>query len=352
VTEIASTRKIAYHRDRLEAYLRGERIFPASLELDLSTACNRHCPECPSTTSPKAHSLSMAFVRRLLGLLEGQTRGLLLSGGEPTMAPTFAPTLRLARERGFVDIVVVTNGTFLDEPQVADALLAHASAIRVSLYDWQESDGGLLPTLHRIEALRTRIERKGSALQIGVSALTTRHNAPRLADVAAQAASAGAHWIYFHPTCIRWEVGAPTRVDQRGVLAAIDALSHEQPDGFHSYVFRERYQEMPLVFHGYHAAHLLLVIGADGINYLGAEVKYQPQHAIANLTGKWRDGFLWDAQRLAEIDAVDSRTYPALGSRHRGVLYSHWIEQLREGAPAGQQTAPGTTPGLAFPHIL
>ncbi len=45
----------------------------------------------------------------------------------------------------------------------------------------------------------------------------------------------------------------------------------------------DRYVDTGLSFDGYHAAHFLLVVGADGMNYLGAEVKYQPQYAIADL---------------------------------------------------------------------
>ena len=41
MSEIASTFKITYHRDKLRSYLRDEPIFPATLELDLTSACNR-----------------------------------------------------------------------------------------------------------------------------------------------------------------------------------------------------------------------------------------------------------------------------------------------------------------------
>jgi hypothetical protein len=270
------------------------------------------------------------------------------------MAPTFPQVLRMARERGFLDVAVVTNGSLLDEERVAAALLEHASTIRLSLYDWDSgSCAGLYPTLKRIERLRSRVDRECSALQIGVGALTSSENANALQTVAREAASAGAHWIYFHPTCTRWEAACPTAVDQDGVLAQIDELRAHQPDGFRVFVLRDRYVKSPIEFAAYHAACFLLVIGADGLNYLGAEVKYRPQHAIADVAGNWRDDFLWQRPRMERINSVNSQTYPAIGSRHRGVLYSHWIQQLlAQSQGTAAETLATLAGGFLFPHIL
>ena len=354
MSEIASTFKITYHKEKLESYLRNESIFPATLELDLTSVCNRTCPNCPSATSLPSKNLEPDFIERLFSLLEGQTRGLLLTGGEPTMAPTFPEALRMARERDFVDVVVVTNGTFLNEERVASALLTYASAVRVSLYDWSaESCGGLYPALKRIEALRSRIDREGSKLQIGVSALTSKKNANGLSTVAQEAISAGAHWIYFHPLCTKWDAGSPLRVDQKGVPNRIEECQAGQLNGFGVFFFHDRYSEGKIEFDGYHSAHFLLVIGADGMNYLGAEVKYQRQHIIADVAGNWRNDFLWQSQRLQRIQAVNSRTYPAIGSRHRGVLYNSLVEQLMQfGQKAADESPPFSRDGFLFPHIL
>ena len=354
MSQIASTFKITYHKEKLESYLRDESIFPATLELDLTSACNRKCPNCPSTTNLPSYNLESDFVERLFSALEGQTRGLILTGGEPTMAPNFAKTLRMARRYGFVDVVVVTNGTFLNEEKVADALLTNASAVRVSMYDWSaESCGGLRSTLERIEALRSRIDREGSQLQIGVSALTSKENASALGSVTHQVLSAGAHWIYFHPLCTKWDSGSPLRVDQRGVLKQIEELHTDQSNHSGVFVFCDRYMEGDVKFNGYHATHFLLVIGADGMNYLGAEVKYHRKHIIADVAGNWRNDFLWQSQRLQRIQAVNSQTYPAIGSRHRGVLYNNLIEQfIKRGQRAPDETLPVPKNTFLFPHIL
>jgi hypothetical protein len=89
------------------------------------------------------------------------------------------------------------------------------------------------------------------------------------------------------------------------------------------------------------------------MNYLGAEVKYQPKHIIADVAGDWKDNFLWDGTRLERMRGADSSTYPAIGSRHRGVLYNDFIERLmrsKEEAP-GELSAVNRDDVL-FPHIL
>jgi sulfatase maturation enzyme AslB (radical SAM superfamily) len=354
MTEIASVYKVAYHRQKLGAYLRGEQILPATLELDISTECNRKCPNCPSTTSPHSSELSLSFIERLFARLQGETKGLLLSGGEPTLASTFPEVLRLAREYGFVDIAIVTNGSLLDKERVASALCSYASAIRVSIYDWtRERRGDLQATLRRMETLRSRIEREGSELQIGSSVLTTKENADSLHLIAREVASAGAHWVYFHPMCIRWDTGAPERVNQSGVLARIKEYQHERSEKFQIFTFADRYTDREIEFSGYHAAHFLLVIGADGMNYLGAEVKYHPRYVIADPANNWHDDFLWRRERLKKIASVGSRTYPAVASRHRGILYNQTIQSLinRDERSLDVPTAThGET--YVFPHIL
>jgi hypothetical protein len=174
-----------------------------------------------------------------------------------------------------------------------------------------------------------------------------------LPSVIHKVASAGAHWIYFHPMCIRWETGAPERVSQSGVLTIIRKCQKRQPKKFRVYTFPDRYIESEIEFSAYHAAHFLLVVGADGMNYLGAEVKYQHRFVIADLNMDWADDFLWQSQRLKRIESVNSRTYPAVASRHRGVLYSHVIQDLIDSDKRSMDAVSMTSRATyAYPHIL
>ena len=356
MSQIASPYKIAYHQANLAAYLKGERIFPATLELDITSRCTRICPNCPSSRSKRIFDLNWSFIDGLLASLEGQTQGLLLTGGEPTLSPRFADVLSLARKRGFQEIAVVTNGTRLDRDDVLDALVRQATSVRISLYDWEAgTDAGWRKVIENIKGLRARIDRAESTLRIGVSALTSKDRVPLLPRIAESVHAAGAHWIYFHPACIGWDNGCPVQVDQDGVLESIETYQRTlRPSaGFEALISRFRYSSKGIRFSAYHAAHFLLVIGADGLNYLGPEVKYQPRYVLADATGGRTPDFLWRPERLRKIGAITSDRYPAAKSRLRGVLYNDFIERIIDARQTREEKAILRAPdGFLFPHIL
>jgi len=354
LTEIASSFKITYHREKLGDYLNGKNIFPATLELDITSQCNRTCTDCPSSRSTQAHWLGMNFIENLFAGLEGQTQGLLLTGGEPTLSPDFPQVLKKARNLGFTEIAVVTNGGFLNEESVANALLAYASTIRISVYDWEKGACRERQTvLKRIENLRKRIENERSDLQIGVSVLTDRNRIALLPKIANAVCAAGAHWAYFHPMCTGWELGRPVSKNQLGVLTVLENYQKRLTDGFGVYFSRDRYLPAQLEFRKYHTANFLLVVGADGLNYLGAEVKYNPSYVIADLSKNWHGNFLWRASRQKRIQSVNNENYAALHSRHRGVLYNDLVEKFINGRmDLAEITSSSSSHDFYFPHIL
>jgi organic radical activating enzyme len=353
MSEVASGRKVAYHIEKLMSYLQGKPIFPATLEMDITSRCTRICQDCPSSRSSESDNLSLEFVRDLFALFEGQTRGLLMTGGEPTISPDFPAVLRMAREFGFEDIAVVTNGSRLGIEPVAEALIEYASTIRLSMYDWESGGCGIKTTLQDIEKLRRKIDSTGSPLQIGISMLTSSRVVDRLGSLAEEVRNSGAHWIYFHPMCSGWNHGCPQQVDQKGVLEAVTAYRDSLRNGFEAFISIDRYRREPIEFRSYHAAHFLMILGADKKNYLGAEVKYQPQHVLSELPDPLTPDFLWQEQRLKRISELNSTSYPALGSRHRGVLYSHFIDSLMRTPPSQlRATIQAAVRDHRFPHIL
>jgi hypothetical protein len=329
---VASQYKVTAHQQRITDYLAGKPVFPITLELDLTSRCNRSCQDCPSARAADADILQQKFIETLLDRLAGRTPGLLLTGGEPTMAPLFAWSLKTARQKDFKEIAVVTNGSRLDEPEVYPALLENASTIRLSLYDFKNSScEGIEQSLARIKRLRKKIDASGSELKIGISTLTSTHRIPVLKKITAAVQQAGAHWLYFHPMCWNWGKGAPVMIDQTGVIDVVQDLQQTYLDTLDIYYAPERYSNKKVAFKGYHGAHFLMIVGADGKNYLGAEVKYQPDFVVADLNLDLEDNFLWHPRRLANIASIRSNKYRAIQSRHRGALYSALIQKLKDG---------------------
>lgn len=322
--------KCSLGQAQVEAYVAGKNIFPRTVEMDLTTRCTRTCPTCPSAGSRlPAHLLTAEFVDRFLGILEGQTRGIILSGGEPTSSPHFVDILRIARRRNFAEVATISNGSELGRPEIQDALMASATAIRVSLYDWYDADTPA-PTffkqLERVAALRNRVDREGSKLEVGVAMLTSRKRLPRMLGAARHATASGAHWLYFHPMCESWAEGRPVQENQEGVLEAVQALQRSAAPGVGVFIPEQRYSRYPLRFSAFHAAHFLIQIGADGVNYASPEAKYQPSCALANLHEYLGDDFLWRPERIAAIQALNSERYHFAGTRHRGAMFSDFLE--------------------------
>ena len=348
--EMVSPLKVLWHLDKVADFLSGRAFFPATLELGVTTACNLSCPDCPSRRGNPGLFLPADTAERLFALCRGRTFGVIVSGGEPTLHPGFGRLLAMAREHEFRDVVVISNGSRLDRDEVAGPLLRHASAVRVSIYDWQGGAApGLSPTLKRIAWLRREIEKSGSPLQIGTSLLTRGVSRKRLGLAVAAVRAAGAHWLYLHPTCVSTATGAARAKGQERLLAALESCRLKQPAEFAVHYLAQRFSIQPAAFQGYHAAHFVMVVGADGDNYLSSETKYQPHYRIAVAADYAKRDFFNEPARHGAIAAVHAADYPAGGGRNRGVFYSQVLEEARHG-----NAGPGesTVPDFLLPHIL
>jgi MoaA/NifB/PqqE/SkfB family radical SAM enzyme len=322
--------KVDIDHPKIEAYLKGERIYPTTMEIDLTQLCTRACSGCPYGVSRKAGlTLELPFLDRLLGILGPHTPGLVLSGGESTIVPHFGQVLALARKKGFKEIALISNGGHTHKPHVQDALLEHVTSIRISLYDWQDGKSEyFIKTLDKIRILRNRIDKEGSRLEIGASMLTRSEWNSRYEAVALEALAAGADWIYFHPYCVDWDKTHPVQADQTGVLDAIENIRAAAPQNANIQVPLERYSEKPLHFKKLHGSYFLIHVGADGIIYAGPECKYEKDFALLDLHEYMKDDFLWHPQRLMRLGQFTSDNYRYIGTKHRPPMFSDHIQKI------------------------
>jgi MoaA/NifB/PqqE/SkfB family radical SAM enzyme len=128
--QMYANHKSALNLTQVDAFLAEKNVFPRTIEMDVTTRCTRSCPLCPSAGSRLPHhTLRPEFVDRLLGVVEGETRGIIFSGGEPTFSPHFVDLLRIARRRRFLEVAVISNGSELGRPEIQDALMQYATGI-------------------------------------------------------------------------------------------------------------------------------------------------------------------------------------------------------------------------------
>ncbi len=351
---VFSPAKVMLAEERIKKYLHGERIYPITIELDLSQRCTRSCLGCPYRSArQQGLSLQLSFLERLFTILGPRTPGLVISGGEPTLSPLFPETVSLARKTGFQEIAVITNGSCLDDDRVCDALLQGVTSVRVSLYDWQEGDSEyFLQTLRNIENLRKRADIENSPLEISAALLTRREWTHRLAHAGRAAFDSGIHWLYFHPFCVDWESRFPKQADQTGVLDIIAGLEKNSFRPEDIQVPYERYNSNPLIFSELHGSYFLIQVGADGINYAGPECKYDSHYALLDLNVYLKEDFLWHPQRLARIKAINSDNYSPIGTRHRPPIFSAYLQQFINHSPAIEAAVQAMPLSFRHPHII
>ncbi len=110
--------------------------FPVEFALELAAVCNLACVMCPvPTTSRKRRLMDEALFRKAVDEVASETGFVLFPQGfgEPMLHPKWAELLSHAKAKGIGPIVVLTNGTLLDERNVARLLDLDLDALVVSI---------------------------------------------------------------------------------------------------------------------------------------------------------------------------------------------------------------------------
>ena len=144
------------------------------LDVVLGYDCNLACDYCTITPAMRRRALSTADVMRALG--EGRRRGydaVSFTGGEPTIRKDLVALVRAAREAGYRDVKLQTNGLLLAHgPNVATLVGAGVTRFHVSIHT------------HDADAYDALVQRDGAypAMVAGLDELVARGLAP-VADV-------------------------------------------------------------------------------------------------------------------------------------------------------------------------
>ena len=126
--------KIAWHQDRVDAWKRGERIAPITIDMALTRACNYGCNFCYAMLQENDRQvISQKVIYDFLeDCAEIGVRGIsLVSDGESTISPVFVDTVVRGSELG-LSMAVGTNGFVLTREKL-ELILPHLTYLRVNI---------------------------------------------------------------------------------------------------------------------------------------------------------------------------------------------------------------------------
>lgn len=116
--------KIGWHKERVDAWMRGEKIAPITIDMALNRTCNYACKFCYATLQEnQGYAITKDVMTRFLDdCAEVGVKGVsLVSDGESTLNPAFVHTIQYGHSKG-ISMAVGSNGYLLDEKRIRDII--------------------------------------------------------------------------------------------------------------------------------------------------------------------------------------------------------------------------------------
>lgn len=342
--------KLLRHSDRIDAMLRGEVVYPVSVEFDLSNTCNHGCPWCSFNgfrqdnwvQFPKSRALAL-----LEELAEVGVKSITFTGGGEPLTHKDAPLLFMQASLVGLEFGVVTNGRLLFG-RARDYIAEFAKFCRVSLDAGTPQTHQLLHATPKpefdivLENLRKTREAAGDrALTLGASFCVFDCNVDEIETAAQLVKQTGANYLEVRPVfATEWRGGGFSRaLSDANVERARAALAHAKAtlDGDHFRVIGmisrfDQLQGAPKDFARCHIGPLTTVINADGYIYHCCQMRGLPNFRAGSVLEQSFKDVWWNDQHRAMVDAIDvTKCAPC---RYQG--YNRLVEQafLQDGLHA------------------
>lgn len=278
--------KLLKHAPRVESMLRGEMVFPVSVEIDLSNRCPHDCPMCSFGTSSSQGYRQQNWVtfpaERMWTLLSelaecGVQSVTFTGGGEPLIHPQAAKLFDRATEVG-LEWGLVTNGVLL-KGAVAESVAQRATFCRISLdagtnATHQITHGIKVAQFDSILAnLRALRKQARPALTIGASFCVQPSNAHEVLEAATLVKLHGGNYLEVRPTFPTdwrgdgWQAALTAEQIATAKAQMDDARQTLADDRFQVIGMIDRFDALAAPQKGYSHCRigpLTTVIGADG----------------------------------------------------------------------------------------
>ena len=141
--------KLAWHQDRVDAWLRGERIAPITIDCALTRACTYRCTYCYGML--QANDIKKMTREVIFRFLDdaaeiGVKAISFVSDGESTCSPHLYDAILRGKQNG-LDMAIGTNGYLLKEDKLEDVL----PALTYLRFNISAADGDRYAAIHGCE---------------------------------------------------------------------------------------------------------------------------------------------------------------------------------------------------------
>jgi len=321
--------KLLLHRDRIFSSLKGELVYPVSVEIDLSNVCPHDCPFCSFGTSTSQGYRQQNWQTfpepRIFTLLEelkscGVKSVTFTGGGEPLVHRKAAEIFLKATALG-LSWGLVTNGLLL--PRVIDAL-SGATFVRISL------DAGTPETHHKTHGLPVgqyqyddiidnihAVREAYPLLTIGASFCLMDENFKEVYKAAKDVRDAGGSYLEVRPTFPtewRGDGWGHALSDADGAKVEVDhARLHLDTSTFQVIGMAERFDALATPEKQYSKCRvgpLTTVIGATGAIYHCCVQRGQPSFEVGSIRHQSFQDAWKEVHSLRMADQIDVKRCP------------------------------------------
>jgi radical SAM protein with 4Fe4S-binding SPASM domain len=341
--------KLLRHADRIESMIRGDVVYPISVELDLSNTCNHGCPWCSFNGFRQDNWVQWPTDRAFALLTELAEVGVksitFTGGGEPLTHKDAARLFRHCAALG-MQFGVVTNGRLLLGAARA-AIAELATFVRISL------DAGTVQTHQMLHAtakpeltqilgnLRATRELAGERLTIGAAFCVFDVNVDEIETAAQLVKAHGGNYLEVRPVFpTEWRGGGFARALSDANVERAQAVLERARDLTEAPDFKvigmiQRFDALRGAekgFSGCHIGPLTTVINADGYIYHCCIQRGMPNFRAGSVLERPFKDVWWDAQHQAMVADIDVAKCPPC----RYASYNRLIEQgfLKDGLHA------------------
>ncbi|MFF3242730.1 radical SAM protein [Streptomyces sp. NPDC002870] len=326
-----SPQKVLAHGNLLKSFVEGSEIKPVHMRIGIMGACNMRCNFC-NFHSPNEEQFYDLFsfkdsiatdkaVTLLREFAENDGRAVTFCGsGECTIHPGYSEIARAGHSAG-LRLGLITNGSRLGRPAVADCVAATHTWVRIGLNAGTEAtfDAITRDREHTFTSFLGSVGRLREAavdpeFRIGFNYVITKQNYREILEAARIARESGAHYVRFEPefySALGHETIESVMAEVSQSLTEAAALS---TDGFEVSVPKldrgpmDQVEEVEGDFERCHYSRFVTAVGADGNLYPCPQVHLNSRYLIGNVLEQGYAGVLEGGPRAEWEDSNPRRT--------------------------------------------